>query len=240
VKKNLFVVSLFLLCVAGMQAGDNYCYNSQFYSPSNPYQCSICSNDANCTWWAWYQTQAQTSIWPESLPGFAGDAGQAWVTGAQNAHWGVTTTPTAGSIAVSTSIGHVAYVISTDGTGVNVSEMNCNYPSESYRNPYHWAYSTFQYYITPRPKINSIWPSPPTHSGSNQTIYTYGGAFEPNLTVLVTFPGGGQGTLSGSQIQYVSSTQINLQVTLNGTGTWSFVYKNPDGGWSSTFYFTVN
>jgi hypothetical protein len=132
-------------------------------------------------------------------------------------------------------------VIGTDPTGVTVSEMNCDYSSASYRNPYHWNNGIFQWYITPRPKINSIWPALPSHEGTNQVIYAYGGAFEPNLQILVTFPNGGQAILSGSgQIQFVSSTQINLHITLNAPGTWHFVVKNPDGGWSSTFSFYVN
>ena len=245
--KKKFAVSflLFLCASVAFAQGQNTCGGLYgvpvFTSNGNPYPCSsACTNDANCTWWAWYQTQAQTAIWPEPLPHLVGDAGSVWVTDAQAAHWGTTTTPTVGSIAVNYSPGHVAYVQAVNGSTVTVSEMNCDYPAESYRNPTDYPASFFSYYITPRPKVNSIWPSPPTHSSSNQTLYTYGGAFEPGMTVLVTFPSGGTGTLSGTQITRVSSTQVNLTVTLNATGTWSFVYKNPDGGWSAPFYFTVN
>src|SRR5205823_4949858 len=89
------------------------------------------------------------------------------------------------------------------------------------------------------PNISSISPSSPTVSGSDQNVSVFGSSFQSGLTVSITFPGGGGTTLSGAQIQSVSSGSFVMIATLGATGTWSIRVNNPDGGQSNTFFFTV-
>ncbi len=90
------------------------------------------------------------------------------------------------------------------------------------------------------PSINSISPSSPTASGSNQTVTVFGSQFQSGLTVTVGFPGGGGTTLSGTQIQAVTATSFQMIATLGGAGGYSIKVNNPDGGQSNTLGFTVN
>jgi len=90
----------------------------------------------------------------------------------------------------------------------------------------------------PAPQISSISPSSPTHSGSNQTVTVYGNYFQSGLTVYISW-GTGSTTLSGTQIQNVTSTSFQMIVTLGGAGGWSIRVNNPDGKQSSTYSFTV-
>jgi hypothetical protein len=89
------------------------------------------------------------------------------------------------------------------------------------------------------PSISSISPSTPTHSSSNQNVTVFGSNFQSGLTVLITFPGGGSTTLSGTQIQSVTSSSFVMVVTLSATGGWSIRGNNPDGTQSNTFSFNV-
>ncbi|NOT62714.1 MAG: hypothetical protein HOP19_21105, partial [Acidobacteria bacterium] len=89
------------------------------------------------------------------------------------------------------------------------------------------------------PAITSISPATPTASSLDQNVTVFGSGFQSGLTVTVTFPGGGTGTLSDSQIQSVTSTSFVMVVTLNATGTWSIRANNPGGGSSNTFSFNV-
>jgi hypothetical protein len=92
---------------------------------------------------------------------------------------------------------------------------------------------------TATPSISSISPSTPTHSGSNQNVTVFGSNFQSSLTVSITFPGGGGTTLSGSQIQSVSSSSFVMVATLSSVGSWSIRVNNPDGGQSNIFFFNV-
>ena len=89
------------------------------------------------------------------------------------------------------------------------------------------------------PNIISISPSTPVRSYVNQSIVINGGGFQQNLTVTITFPSGASTTLSGTQIQNVTSTSFTMLATLNATGPWSIKVNNPDGGQSNTFNFAV-
>src|SRR4029077_20347546 len=89
------------------------------------------------------------------------------------------------------------------------------------------------------PIISSISPSSPVHSGSNQNVTVFGSNFQSGLTVLITFPSGGSTTLSGSQIQSVTSSSFVMVVTLSTAGGWSIRVNNPDGKQSNTFNFSV-
>src|SRR5258708_17994510 len=94
---------------------------------------------------------------------------------------------------------------------------------------------------TSTPSISSISPGTPTASGSNQTVTVSGSQFQSGLTVTVFFPNGsGSSTLSGTQIQSVSSGSFQMIITLSGPGTFGIRVNNPDGGHSNTFNFNVN
>lgn len=89
------------------------------------------------------------------------------------------------------------------------------------------------------PSISSISPSTPQTSTSDQNITVNGSNFASGLTVTVTFPSGGTGTLSGSQIQNVTSSSFVMKITFNATGTWRIRVNNPNGEQSSQFSFNV-
>lgn len=88
------------------------------------------------------------------------------------------------------------------------------------------------------PQINSISPSTPTISSANQNVSVFGSGFQSGLTVTVFYPGGSS-TLSGTQIQSVSSTSFTMVITLNIVGSYGIRVNNPDGGQSSTFNFST-
>jgi pimeloyl-ACP methyl ester carboxylesterase len=89
------------------------------------------------------------------------------------------------------------------------------------------------------PTVSSISPSLPTPSSIDQNVTVFGGNFVSGLTVTITFPSGGTGTLSGTQIQNVSSSSFVMRVTLNATGTWCIRVRNPNGEQSNQFCFNV-
>ncbi len=89
------------------------------------------------------------------------------------------------------------------------------------------------------PRIDSISPTNPTHSGVDQDISIFGLNFQFNLTVAITFPNGGGTTLSGTQIRNVTPTSFVMRATLGSAGFWKIQVNNPDGGQSNLFTFTV-
>ncbi len=107
-------------------------------------------------------------------------------------------------------------------------------------NPGGGQSNTFNFNVqSPSPSISSISPSSPTRSGSNQNVSVFGSNFQSGLTVFITFPGGGGTTLSGSQIQSVSSGSFVMVATLSSPGSWSIRVNNADGKQSNTFFFNV-
>jgi hypothetical protein len=107
-------------------------------------------------------------------------------------------------------------------------------------NPDGGQSNVFQFQVVScTPQISSISPASPVASCSNQNVQVFGSCFQSGLTVTVTFPNGGSTTLSGSQIQNVTSTFFTMVVTLNGAGTWCIRVNNPGGQQSSQFCFTV-
>ncbi len=98
---------------------------------------------------------------------------------------------------------------------------------------------TVQLVVGPPPvTITSISPAKPAE-GANQVVTVNGTGFESGLTVIMGLPGSGSSTISGSQIQSVTSTSFQMTVTFSTTGTYTLVVNNPDGGGSSVFEFTV-
>src|SRR5205085_542184 len=84
-----------------------------------------------------------------------------------------------------------------------------------------------------------ISPSSPTRRDTDQSVTVNGSNFQFGLTVTVFIPGGGTATLSGTQIQGVSSGSFTMIITLNVVGTYGIRVNNPDGGQSNTFNFSV-
>ncbi len=133
----------------------------------------------------------------------------------------------------------------------NVLERNAFQPKESFSSDVYnrlatldWVFGTSpasEYYpefLVP-PTISSISPPTPQRSVTDQQVRVNGANFASGLTVTITFPGGGTGTLSGSQIQDRTSTSFTMLVTLNGTGSWCIRVNNPNGESSSNFCFNV-
>lgn len=90
------------------------------------------------------------------------------------------------------------------------------------------------------PQITSISPASPPRTAGNQNVTVNGQRFVSGLTVTVTFPGGGTGTLSGSQITSVTSTSFIMIINFNNVpGSYSIRVNNPGGAQSNTFGFTV-
>jgi hypothetical protein len=88
------------------------------------------------------------------------------------------------------------------------------------------------------PIISSISPSIPAPLPKDQDILVQGSGFQNGLTVTITFPGGST-TLSGTQIQSVTSTSFHLLVTLGIAGSYTLRINNPDGLQSNSFTFVA-
>lgn len=73
-----------------------------------------------------------------------------------------------------------------------------------------------------------------------QNLTVTGSNFQPALTVDAVFPTGQAITLQGpSQILNLNQTSFTLGIPLSYSGTYSIVVKNPDGGQSNSYPFTV-
>ena len=89
----------------------------------NTYPC--CSNDGNCTWYAWY---CACCFWDEAIPHW-GNAKQ-WAPGAStNPDYNVRSSPALDTIACRSvgTWGHVAWVTAISGSNVTVDEQNCDW-----------------------------------------------------------------------------------------------------------------
>ncbi len=102
--------------------------------------------------------------------------------------------------------------------------------------------NTFNYSVQSMIQTPSVFlldPTTPFASPTDQDVLVIGSNFQPNLTVVVTFPTGGGTTLSGSQILNITPSAFVMRITLNATGSWSIRVNNPDGGQSGLFSFMV-
>lgn len=231
----LFLMTLMIwvgLSQNSFAQGTNTC--SGYTSTGNPYPC--CSA-GNCTWWAWKMAKDN---WADPLPSYSWHYAWQWKGAAKTDHYGVASTPAVGTIGVNTTVngtGHVAWVYAVDNTYVYVTEMNCDIT----KGRRYWKYTKTWFnggYIYPRPRINSISPSP-TWALFNRTYTLYGTGFKPNPVVKVTFPSGGYSYLSGTQVSYVNTGQMKLTLLLGASGLWSFQIQNKDGGWSNPWWVYV-
>jgi hypothetical protein len=108
-------------------------------------------------------------------------------------------------------------------------------------NPNGRQSNSFTFTVHPEPadpKIDSVSPTSPTAGPHDQTMTVLGSGFQSGLTVLVSWAGGGA-TLSGTQIQNVSSTSFRMIITLANPGEYTIRVNNPDGRRSNTFSFMV-
>src|SRR3989442_1884562 len=82
-------------------------------------------------------------------------------------------------------------------------------------NPGGQQSNTFNFNVqAASPTISSISPTTATRSDSDQSVQVFGSNLQSGLTVTVFIPGGGTATLSGSQIQSVTSTSFTMVITL--------------------------
>src|SRR5206468_3079965 len=89
------------------------------------------------------------------------------------------------------------------------------------------------------PTIAGITPGGIISAPIDQPIALQGSGFRPGLTVTVGLPGGGNATLSGTQIVDVTDASIQLLVTFADAGVYTFTVHNPDGGISPPFSIAV-
>jgi IPT/TIG domain len=89
------------------------------------------------------------------------------------------------------------------------------------------------------PAIASLTPTSPIASPQTQTLLVNGNDFQTDLSVTVTFPGGGASTLSGTQIQNVTATSFDALITFADPGQYTLTVHNPDGTVSVPFEFNV-
>lgn len=245
-KRQIFGIVFLLVACFGLtfsafgQAMDKC---NVYVSPGNPYPC--CDNDGggylgtkdgNCTWWAWKRAKEVWGSMPINSSGNYVSWGSAgvWATNARNSGYQVLTSPAPESVGVRTT-GHVVWVttVNTDGT-IGTTEMNCGYPNLAQGGPKQYISTYFNGgFIFPPARITSIPLIDPYRSSVDRDVTVWGDGFAPKLTVQVTFPNGGQATLSGAQIMYVTRTRFVMRVKLNATGAWRFRVINPQGGTGS-------
>ncbi len=94
---------------------------------TDPYCCSCCKGNSNCTWWAW---EMVCRNWNIALP-LWGNANQWGAHAKVDPRFDVSSSPSIGSIATSTGFGgfgHVAWVVGTSGGSVIVTQEHCSYP----------------------------------------------------------------------------------------------------------------
>ena len=94
--------------------------------------------------------------------------------------------------------------------------------------------------LTGGPAITSVEPSVPTASSLDQDVIVRGRDFLSNLVIAVTFPGGGQRVLQGSQqIMDVLGSSLKMRILLRDAGPYKIKITNPDSAESEWFGFTV-
>jgi uncharacterized protein (TIGR03437 family) len=93
----------------------------------------------------------------------------------------------------------------------------------------------------PPVSITSISPNPVGLSTSPQTVTFNGSGFEAGLTLSLQSPSKVVSTVSGSNINVISSSQFTAQIVTGTTaGTWSALVENTDKTTSSVFTFTTS
>ena len=77
---------------------------------------------------------------------------------------------------------------------------------------------------------------------SPQQVFVNGNNFQPGpgFRVLLGFPGGGEITLTGGQLQNVTPNSFQFTGVFSTPGAYSITVNNQVGPPSNTFVFTVN
>ena len=84
-------------------------------------------------------------------------------------------------------------------------------------------------------------PNPVPGLNGNQAVTINGSGFQSGagLKVHVTYPGG-QADLTGSQVSFLSSVQLSIQINVGtAAANWTAQVVNPDAQSSNVFGFTV-
>ncbi len=87
--------------------------------------------------------------------------------------------------------------------------------------------------------ITAISPSTVPVSANPQTITVSGTNFKSGLTLKLQSPTLQTSSVTGSSINFISSTQFTAQVTIGTAGSWGALVMNPDGTESSVLNFTA-
>jgi hypothetical protein len=86
------------------------------------------------------------------------------------------------------------------------------------------------------PTITGVLPTPLVVNATAQRLTIAGTNFLPNLTLLVTPPGGGSvQAISGASILDLQSTSFQTDVVVDTPGTYGLVVRNSSGNTSATF-----
>ena len=85
------------------------------------------------------------------------------------------------------------------------------------------------------PTVTGVLPTPLVVNANAQHLTISGSNFQPDLTLLVTPPGGSVQTISGSSIQDFQSTSFQVDVVLDTAGTYGLIVRNVNGNASASF-----
>jgi serine/threonine protein kinase len=92
----------------------------------------------------------------------------------------------------------------------------------------------------PIPLISSVSPPGPMATIGDQGVVVYGNNFDAGLSVKVTFPNQESGTLTGNQIQNLTSISFVMLIDFNGNpGDYKIQVINPNGHISEPFALTA-
>ncbi len=214
--KTLYLAMILtLLVLTGNAYAVTYC--DGIYSPGNPYECKFSGIEGNCVWWTWHWLRyGKGDRKLHDSNSFRGSP-KTWASKATSLGYTVLTTPTVGTVAVNDI--HVATVDQVTSTQVLVSEMNAG--MSGFRQK--WYNRTFfKFYIVPdpQPRLSRIDPQPIYRYGYDRSFTLTGENMDKVATLELTFPGGGKGSLSGTQIQWRNYTQLGFQATFGTKGNY--------------------
>ena len=183
-----------------------------------------------------------TSISPNPVPGFDGDQtvyinGSGFVNG--NGLKVHVTWPNGQGDLTGTQVSFVSS--SQLSIRINVGTVAANWTARVI-NPDGSQSNIFNFSVTVQgPTITSMSPNPVPGFDGDQTVYINGSGFVNGngLKVHVTWPNG-QGDLTGSQVSFVSSSQLSIRINTGTTAAnWTARVINPDGSQSNIFNFSV-
>ena len=202
------------------------------------------SNIFNFTVTAATSTPTISSMSPNPVPGFNGDQtvyiyGSGFVSG--NGLKVHVTWPNGQGDLTGTQVSLLSS--SQLSIRINVGTVAANWTARVI-NPDGGQSNIFNFTVTAAtstPTISSMSPNPVPGFNGDQTVYIYGSGFVSGngLKVHVTWPNG-QGDLTGSQVSFVSSSQLSIRINVGTVAAnWTARVINPDGGQSNIFSFTV-